>query len=168
MNSFIKRLAEELRLQKEKNLLRNLEITKPCKIDLSSNDYLCMRKHPEVLLGAELAQKEFGAGTGSSPLISGYLPCHNELITVLKDWKSKSGGLLFNSGFIANQAILKHLPGPNDLVLTDKFSHHSMIQAILNSKSRFKSFRHLDMSRLEELLEKNKNTYKPTSCESNQ
>ena len=159
MNPFIKRLAGELRLHKEKNLLRNLTIARSCKIDLSSNDYLCLRKHPEVLAGAEKAQKKFGTGTGSSPLLSGFLPCHDILIKVLIDWKSMSGGLLFNSGFVANQAILKHLPGPNDLVLTDKYAHHSMIQALLSSKTRFKSYRHLDTDQLEELLKKNENNH---------
>ena len=159
MKPFIKRLIKKLQHQNEKNLIRCIETTGSCRIDLTKNDYLCLRKHPNVLVGAETAQRQFGTGTGASPLISGFLPCHKNLLTALKNWKGKPNGILFNSGFIANQAILKHLPGPNDLILLDKLSHHSIIQAVLSGNVQFKSYPHLNLDRLEELLIKNIRQY---------
>ena len=159
MNPFIKRLTKELQQQENKNLTRQLKTIQPCTTDLSGNDYLCLRKHPEVLAYAESTQRNFGAGSGASPLISGFLPCHEKLLSRLKIWKNKPGGILFNSGFVANQAVLKHLPGPKDLVLIDKFSHHSMVQALLFGKTPFKRYPHLNLDSLEELLQKNKHHY---------
>lgn len=67
--------------------------------------------------------------------------------------------MLFNTGFLANQAVLKHLPGKNDLVLADKLIHHSIAQAMVQGQARFKRYRHLDLDHLRELLEKHKNDY---------
>ena len=67
--------------------------------------------------------------------------------------------MLFNSGFLANQAVLKNLPGDKDLVLVDKLIHHSIAQALLQGKARFKRYDHLNLDQLEELLVKNKGKY---------
>jgi len=67
--------------------------------------------------------------------------------------------MLFNTGFLANQAVLKHLPGKNDLVLADRLIHHSIAQALIQGQARFKRYHHLDLDHLQELLEKHKNNY---------
>lgn len=152
MNPFLKRLNHALNLQRDKDLWRQLEVASPCRIDLSSNDYLQLRKHFTVIKGAEVAQREYGVGSGASPLISGYLPCHEKLIDRLKKWKRKPYGLLFNTGFMTNQAVMKHLPGPKDLILADKLVHHSMIQASVQSQAKLRRYRHLDLDHLEEML----------------
>ena len=98
-------------------------------------------------------------GSGASPLLSGFLPCHQSLLNHLRKWKHKSYGLLFNAGFMANQAVLKHLPGENDLVLADKLIHHSIAQALVQGSARFKRYHHLDLEHLRELLEANFKDY---------
>lgn len=65
--------------------------------------------------------------------------------------------MLFNTGFMANQAVLKHLPGKDDLILADRLIHHSMAQAL--GETRFKRFHHLDLVHLEELLHDNHKKY---------
>ena len=62
--------------------------------------------------------------------------------------------MLFNSGFVANQALLKHLPGKKDLVLADRFIHHSLAQALVQCPAKFKRYEHLDIQELEKLLKK--------------
>lgn len=109
--------------------------------------------------GSRLAVEEFGTGSGASPLLSGFLPCHDRLLKQLLDWKQKPFGLLFNSGFMANQAVMKHLPGPRDLVLADRLAHHSIIQALMQGKAKFKRYNHLDLSQLEGLLTGNRKDY---------
>ncbi len=160
LSTFLKRLEQTLNLQREKDLWRRLEVAKPCRIDLSSNDYLQLRGHPEVVKGAQKVQHEFGTSSGASPLISGYLACHARLLDRLKQWKQKPFGLLFNSGFITNQAVLKHLPGPEDLILADRLVHHSMVQAFVHSQAKFKRYRHIDIDHLEELLYGNFKNFK--------
>ena len=60
---------------------------------------------------------------------------------------------------MANQAVLTHLPGPQDLILADRLIHHSIAQVLGKGETRFKRYPHLDLDHLEELLEKNISAY---------
>lgn len=153
------RLQQELDRRRQNNLLRRLEVAPPCRVNLSSNDYLQLRSDAAVLDAAHAALEEYGAGSGASPLLYGNTPCHEQLLTALKQWKRKTAGLVFNTGFMANQAVLKHVPGANDLVLVDRLIHHSVIQAVLQSPADYKRYTHLDLDHLEDLLNKHRNDY---------
>ena len=130
-----------------------------CSTNLISNDYFQLRSHPQVIEGAKAALELYGASSSASPLLSGFLPCHEDLIGELKTWKQKSSGLLFNTGFMANQALLTHLPGPRDLILADRLIHHSIAQTLGKGDTRFKRYHHLDLGHLEELLDRHAKEY---------
>ncbi|NIQ00250.1 MAG: aminotransferase class I/II-fold pyridoxal phosphate-dependent enzyme [Nitrospinaceae bacterium] len=153
------RLQKELELRRQTDLRRSIQIQDACRLNLVSNDYFQLRSHPEVLAGAREALEQYGASSSASPLLSGFLPCHEHLIQQLKSWKNKKAGLLFNTGFMANQALITHLPGPNDLVLVDRLIHHSIAQALGKTSARFKRYRHLNLGHLEELLAENHQAY---------
>jgi 8-amino-7-oxononanoate synthase len=152
---FFNRLEDELKSIRDKNLFRAVQPYSECRLNLCSNDYFQLRHDSLVIAGAKEACEKYGTGSGASPLLSGFLPCHQSLLDKLKKWKKKSSGMLFNAGFLANQALLKHLPGKNDLVLADKLIHHSMAQALTQGLARFKRYHHLDLDHLEELLNAN-------------
>lgn len=156
---FFNRLEDELNSSREKNLFREVQLYPECRLNLCSNDYFQLRRDPRVIAWAKDACDKYGTGSGASPLLSGFLPCHQSLLDQLKKWKHKSFGMLFNAGFLANQAVLKHLPGKNDLVLADKLIHHSMAQALTQGEARFKRYHHLDLDHLEELLDANHRDY---------
>jgi 8-amino-7-oxononanoate synthase len=156
---FFNRLEDELKSIREKNLFREVKPYSECRVNLCSNDYFQLRHDPRVMAGAKEACEKYGTGSGASPLLSGFLPCHQSLLDELKKWKKKSFGMLFNAGFLANQALLKHLPGKNDLVLADRLIHHSMAQALTQGLARFKRYHHLDLDHLEELLNANYKNY---------
>lgn len=143
----------------EENLFREMRLFKNCTLNLSGNDYFQLRLHPEVQKGASLAIEKYGTGSGASPLLSGFLPCHQDLLDKLLKWKHKPFGMLFNTGFLANQAIIKHLPGKKDLVLADRLIHHSIAQALSQGQARFKRYDHIDLDHLEELLIKHQGKY---------
>lgn len=147
-----KRLQAELKQRQDTGLLRTLKVLETCQTNLIGNDYFQLRSHPQVIEGARIALELYGASSSASPLLSGYLPCHEQLIEKLKAWKQKSAGILFNTGFMANQALLNHLPGPRDLILTDRLIHHSIAQTLGKRNTRFKRYHHLDLDHLEELL----------------
>jgi 8-amino-7-oxononanoate synthase len=155
MDAFYHRLKADLDQRKEKNLWRKIRVFSKARLNFSANDYLCLRNHPRVLQGAKDAIDRYGAGTAASPLLTGYLPCHDFLLKQLLEWKKMPAGLIFNSGFMANQAVIRHLPGKNDLILADRLVHHSIAQALTQSDARFKRYDHLDLDQLEELLAKN-------------
>ena len=156
---FEARLKNELNNRQSSNLFRETTISNDNFLNLTTNDYFLLRKNSKILTFANNVAKKYGSGSGASPLLSGYLPCHEELIDTLLNWKNKNYGMLFNTGFMANQALIKHLPGENDLILIDKLSHHSMIQALNRRSVKFKRYKHLDMSHLEELLALNQNKF---------
>ena len=157
--SFETRLRNELNARRNKNLFRETRTFDNGWLNLSANDYFLLRHNREVLNFADIIAKKYGAGSGASPLLSGHLPCHEKLINKLLCWKNKSFGMLFNTGFMANQALVKHLPDKDDLVLVDKLIHHSIAQALNRSSAKFKRYNHLDLCHLEELLARSKNNY---------
>ena len=156
---FFNRLEDELNSSRDKNLYREVQLYPECRLNLCANDYFQLRHDPRVIAGAQKACETYGTGSGASPLLSGFLPCHQRLLDQLRKWKHKSYGLLFNAGFMANQAVLKHLPGKNDLVLADKLIHHSIAQALVQGSARFKRYHHLDLEHLRELLDANFKDY---------
>ena len=151
---FINRLEIDLNSRKEKYLYREPRLYKNYSHNLASNDYFQLRSHPNIINGATEACEKYGSGGGASPLLSGFLKCHQDLLDEILSWKQKSFGMLFNSGFVANQALLKHLPGKKDLVLADRFIHHSLAQALVLCPAKFKRYGHLDIQELEKLLNK--------------
>ena len=60
---------------------------------------------------------------------------------------------------MANQALVKNLPGKHDLILVDRLIHHSIAQALNRGSTKFKRYDHLDLCHLEELLSNNINNY---------
>ena len=151
---FFTRLEDDLNSRKEKYLYRESGLYKNYQHNLASNDYFQLRSHPNVINGIKKACEKYGSGSGASPLLSGFLQCHQDLLDEILNWKKKRSGMLFNSGFIANQAILKHLPGKKDLILADRLIHHSLAQALLQCPAKFKRYGHLDIPELENLLRK--------------
>ena len=156
---FEERLEKELNDLRAKNLFRKPLICNNNFLNLTSNDYFLLRYNNQVLGIANEIAKQYGTGSGASPLLSGYLPCHQILINKLLDWKHKNYGMLYNSGFSANQALVKNLPGKKDLILVDRLIHHSIAQTLDRGSARFKRYNHLDLCHLEELLFKNINSY---------
>jgi len=150
--SFESRLRNELNVRRDENLYRETRAFDSRLLNLSGNDYLDLKNNQKVLAVASEIAKKYGSGSGASPLLSGYLPCHEDLVNKLLSWKNKKFGMLFNTGFMANQALLKHLPDRNDLILVDRLIHHSMAQALSHGPSKFKRYNHLDLDHLEELL----------------
>ena len=156
---FEERLEKELNDLRAKNLFRKPLICNNNFLNLTSNDYFLLRYNNQVLGIATEIAKQYGTGSGASPLLSGYLPCHQILINKLLDWKHKNYGMLYNSGFSANQALVKNLPGKKDLILVDRLIHHSIAQTLDRGSARFKRYNHLDLCHLEELLSKNIKSY---------
>ncbi len=153
-NLFHNRLKKELEQRKKDSIFRNLKIHSDNRLNLSSNDYLQLRNHPEVIKASQDALNNYGTSSSASPLLTGYLPCHDKLLKTILNWKQKTNGLLLNSGFVANQTILKNLPGPKDLILADKLVHHSIISGLNQSRAKFKRYHHLNIEHLEQLLNK--------------
>ena len=124
----------------------------PSLLDLASNDYLGLSRHPEVLAAAAAELERSGLGSGASRLISGTRPVHLQLEDELASWLGRERVLLFPSGFQANLGAVCALADRHSLVLADRLIHHSLLVGVQASGARLKRFRHNDVSDLERLL----------------
>lgn len=138
-----------------KGLRRSLRLdasTAPGALNLADNDYLALAHDPTVSAAAARAAIEHGTSASASPLVNGWRAPHERLVRVLAAWHGIPHGLLWGSGFAANSAILGTLPKKGDLVLADRFIHHSMVAGLLRSGARLKRYPHLDLAALEKEL----------------
>lgn len=123
-------------------------------INFSSNDYLGLSKHPEVIERAQKYAEKYGAGATASRLISGTYSIHEKAERKLADTFGSQSALIFNSGFQANSTIISTLTNRHSLVLADKLSHNSLLQGALASRATFRRFEHNSIEDLEEQLQK--------------
>ncbi|KKO46455.1 7-keto-8-aminopelargonate synthetase [Arsukibacterium ikkense] len=121
-------------------------------LNFSGNDYLGLATAPEVLQAFADGAAKYGAGSSGSPLLTGQHKVHQQLSDTLCDWLEVERTLLFSSGFAANQAMLLTLADQQDVLLLDKLSHASLIDAARHSNAHFKRFAHNDLSALNSLL----------------
>ncbi len=119
-----------------------------------SNDYLALSQNPEVVDALVHAAQNYGAGSGGTRNISGTAHPHVMLEQAIADFHGKEAGLVFSSGYVANEATICTLAGnlPGCVVFSDEKNHASMIQGIRNSRCDKYVFKHNDMVDLESKL----------------
>ena len=122
-------------------------------LDLASNDYLGLSRHPAVLAAAAAELVASGLGAGASRLVSGSRPVHRQLEQALADWLGRRRVLLFPSGFQANLAAVVALADRHSLVLADRLIHHSLLVGVRTSGARLQRFAHNDLADLRRRLE---------------
>ena len=126
---------------------------RPPLLDLASNDYLGLSRHPEVVSAAQAAAASQGLGAGASRLVSGSRPVHGELEAALAAWLGRQQVLLFPSGFQANLAAVGALADRHSLVLADRLIHHSLLTGVRASGARLQRFAHNDLAQLDSQLQ---------------
>ena len=119
---------------------------------LSSNDYLGLATHPQVIQAAIEATARYGTGSGASRLVSGTLPPHTVLESALAKFKGTDASLVFGAGYLANVGVIPNLIGRGDLIIADRLCHASLIDGCRLSQADFRVFRHGDCAHLEVLL----------------
>jgi 8-amino-7-oxononanoate synthase len=120
--------------------------------NFSSNDYLGLANHPDVIKAFQHAAGQYGVGSGSAHLICGHSAEHHALEEELADFTGRQRALVFSTGYMANMGTIASLVGKNDEVFQDKLNHASLIDGALISGAQFKRYPHGDLKRLGQLL----------------
>ncbi|MFF2557156.1 8-amino-7-oxononanoate synthase [Nocardia sp. NPDC058058] len=121
-------------------------------IDLASNDYLGLVRHPEVIDGAVDAVCKWGAGSTGSRLVTGTTAEHELLESELAEFVGAEAGLVFASGYAANLGAVTALAGRGSLVVSDAGSHASLVDACRLSRARVEVAAHRDPGAVDRLL----------------
>lgn len=122
-------------------------------VNFASNDYLGLAGHPEVISAMKKGVDEWGAGSGSSRLITGSMLPHRNLESTLARLKGSEAALSFATGYAASTATLGALMGKGDTVILDKLVHASLIDGAKLSGATIRVFPHNNLAKLERLLE---------------
>lgn len=120
-----------------------------------SNDYLGMSHHPQVVDAFSKGAATYGVGAGGTRNISGTCHQHVLLEQTVACLHNKEAGLVFTSGYTANEATLcalgEHLP--HCVFFSDEKNHASMIQGIRHSHAEKYVFSHNNMGDLKKKLQ---------------
>ncbi|WP_345981560.1 8-amino-7-oxononanoate synthase [Streptomyces sp. DSS69] len=113
-------------------------------LDLASNDYLGLTRHPEVAAAAAAAAHRWGAGATGSRLVTGTTELHTELERELADFCGFEAALVLSSGYAANLAALTALSGRGSLIVSDAGNHASIVDGCRLSRAETAVVPHAD------------------------
>lgn len=127
-------------------------------INLASNDYLNLTKHPKTIIAGIEATKKYGSGAGSVPLLGGTLDIHLELEEKIAKFKGCESAILYTSGFGSNCGTLLAMLQEKDIAILDILVHASTIDGCRNTNVKY--FRHNNLDSLEKILSKSQKEYR--------
>ena len=122
-------------------------------IVLSSNNYLGLANHPDVVRAGIEGLERYGAGTASVRFICGTFAPHLELERALAELSATEAALTYVSCWNANEAVIPTLGDAETVIVSDELNHASIIDGVRLAKPAGKLvYRHSDMSELREAL----------------
>lgn len=122
-------------------------------INMCSNNYLGLSSHPEVIKAAHEALDSRGYGLSSVRFICGTQDIHKQLEKRMSDFLGMEDTILFSSCFDANGAVFETLLDENDIMISDRLVHASIIDGMRLSKAQHDTYKHSDMAHLRKKLE---------------
>jgi glycine C-acetyltransferase/8-amino-7-oxononanoate synthase len=118
-------------------------------IVLSSNNYLGLADHPDVIEAGVEALHRYGAGTASVRFICGTFAPHLELEHELAELSATAAALTYVSCWNANEAVIPSLADPKTVIISDELNHASIIDGCRASRAQTVVYRHLDTEHLD-------------------
>ncbi|MGW3869165.1 aminotransferase class I/II-fold pyridoxal phosphate-dependent enzyme, partial [Streptomyces sp. NPDC005069] len=139
-------IDDEARRRADAGLVRTLRPrpAEPELLDLASNDYLGLTRHPEVTAAAAEAAHRWGAGATGSRLVTGSTALHAELERELAAFCGFEAALVLSSGYAANLAALTALTGRGSLIVSDAGNHASIVDGCRLSRAETAVVPHTD------------------------
>jgi len=119
------------------------------KIVVCSNNYLGLANHPKVIEASIAAIKKYGTSCTGSRFLNGTNDLHEKVERKFAKFVNKEEAVLFTTGHHSNLGAISSLAGKNEILITDKLDHASIIDGCRLSFGEMVRFRHNDMADLE-------------------
>jgi glycine C-acetyltransferase len=122
-------------------------------INMCANNYLGLSSHPDVVKAAHEGLETRGYGMSSVRFICGTQDIHRELEHRLTEFLGTEDTLLFPSCMDANAGVFEAILTKDDVMISDRLVHASLIDGIRLCSAMHDTFKHSDMGHLEEKLQ---------------
>ena len=125
-------------------------------IMLTSNNYLGLANHPEVIEAAEKAERDWGYGLASVRFICGTQTIHKQLEERIAAFFGTEDTILYGSCWNANEGLFATITTEEDGIFSDELNHASIIDGVRLAKAKKFRYRNLDVADLRRQLEENR------------
>ena len=122
-------------------------------INMCSNNYLGLSSHPEVIKAAHDGLDHRGYGMSSVRFICGTQDIHQDLEKKVTEFLGTEDTILFPSCMDANAGVFEALLNEQDVMISDRLVHASIIDGIRLCKAQHDTFKHSNMDHLEKKLQ---------------
>ena len=122
-------------------------------INMCANNYLGLSSHPDVIKAAHEGLDRRGYGMSSVRFICGTQDIHRELERRMTEFLGTEDTLLFPSCMDANAGVFEAVLTKDDVMISDRLVHASLIDGIRLCSAMPDTYKHSDMAHLEEKLQ---------------
>lgn len=122
-------------------------------INMCANNYLGLSSHPEVLKAAHEGLDSRGYGMSSVRFICGTQDIHRELEDKVSEFLGTEDTILFPSCMDANAGVFEALLNSEDIMISDRLVHASIIDGMRLCSAEHDTFKHSNMQHLEQKLQ---------------
>lgn len=122
-------------------------------INICANNYLGMSSHPEVIKAAHAGLDSHGYGMSSVRFICGTQDIHRQLEEMVTKFLGTEDTVLFPSCMDANAGVFEAILTKDDVMISDRLVHASIIDGIRLCSAMHDTFKHSDMEHLESKLQ---------------
>lgn len=125
-------------------------------LHLSSNDYLSIARHPDIIEAVCASVRAEGNGLLMSGIFLHGDACPQlQLENMFAAYMHAEAGVLCQSGFAANTGLIQSIANEKTPVYVDMMAHMSLWEGIRSAEARPVSFLHNDVDHLRQRIERN-------------
>ena len=122
-------------------------------INMCANNYLGLSSHPDVVKAAHEGLDSRGYGMSSVRFICGTQDIHRELEKKVTEFLGTEDTILFPSCMDANAGVFEAVLTKDDVMISDRLVHASIIDGIRLCSAVHDTFKHSNMEHLETKLQ---------------
>lgn len=122
-------------------------------INICANNYLGLSSHPDVVKAAHEGLDSRGYGMSSVRFICGTQDIHRELEEKMTKFLGTESTILFPSCMDANAGVFEAILTSDDVIISDRLVHASLVDGIRLSPAMHDTFKHSNMAHLEKKLQ---------------